>query len=62
MRRRLPLLVLLALGGGGWAIAQLWLFWLAPLVGGALGGVLYRWLSEEPSAQITGDSTVRLER
>ena len=46
-----------ALFVGGWALAQLWLFWLAPLIGGALGGVLYRWLSEEPSAQVTGDST-----
>jgi aquaporin Z len=27
---------------GGWAVAQLWLFWLAPLVGGALGAVIYR--------------------
>ena len=27
---------------GGWALAQLWLFWLAPLLGGALAGVLYR--------------------
>jgi aquaporin Z len=26
---------------GGWALRQLWLFWLAPLVGGALGGVVY---------------------
>lgn len=43
-----------ALFVGGWAIAQLWLFWVAPLVGGVLGGVLYRWLSEEPSAQVTG--------
>jgi aquaporin Z len=43
-----------ALFVGGWALAQLWLFWLAPLLGGALGGVLYRWLSEEPSAQVTG--------
>lgn len=32
---------------GGWAIAQLWLFWLAPLVGGALGGMLYHWLGKE---------------
>lgn len=39
---------------GGWALAQLWLFWVAPLLGGALGGLLYRWLSEEPSAQVTG--------
>ena len=43
-----------ALFVGGWALAQLWLFWVAPLIGGALGGILYRWLSEEPSAQITG--------
>ncbi len=26
---------------GGWAVQQLWLFWLAPLVGGALGGIVY---------------------
>jgi aquaporin Z len=44
-----------ALFVGGWALTQLWLFWLAPLIGGALGGVLYRWLSEEPSSQVTGD-------
>jgi aquaporin Z len=37
-----------------WALAQLWLFWLAPLVGGTAGGILYRWLSEEPAAQVTG--------
>ncbi len=26
---------------GGWALAQLWLFWVAPLVGAALAGVVY---------------------
>jgi len=31
-----------ALFAGGWALDQLWLFWLAPLVGGALGGWAYR--------------------
>lgn len=46
-----------ALFQGGWALAQLWLFWVAPLIGGALGGILYRWLSEEPSAMVTGDRT-----
>jgi aquaporin Z len=43
-----------ALFVGGWALAQLWLFWVAPIIGGALGGIVYRWLSEEPSAQVTG--------
>lgn len=27
---------------GGWALAQLWLFWVAPIIGGALGGGIYR--------------------
>ena len=41
---------------GGAALTQLWLFWLAPLVGGVLGGVIYRWLSDEPRGQVTGSS------
>jgi aquaporin Z len=36
-----------ALFVGGWAIKQLWLFWLAPLIGGALGGGVYRATLEE---------------
>jgi aquaporin Z len=32
---------------GDWALAQLWLFWLAPLVGGALGGWVYRLMGRE---------------
>jgi aquaporin Z len=43
-----------ALFVGGWALAQLWLFWVAPLLGGAAGGALYRWLSSEPSEEVTG--------
>jgi|SRR5581483_11959164 aquaporin Z len=31
---------------GGWAISQLWLFWVAPIVGGALGGLTYAVLFE----------------
>ncbi len=36
-----------ALFEGGWAISQLWAFWLAPIVGAALAGVAYRWLGSE---------------
>lgn len=36
-----------ALFAGGWAIGQLWLFWLAPIIGAALAGVAYRFLAEE---------------
>jgi aquaporin Z len=43
-----------ALFVGGWALSQLWLFWVAPLLGGASGGFLYRWLSAEPSAPVVG--------
>lgn len=32
---------------GGWAIHQLWLFWLAPIVGGAIAGLVYSGLFEE---------------
>jgi aquaporin Z len=31
---------------GGWAVEQLWLFWLAPIVGAALGALLYRAVGE----------------
>jgi aquaporin Z len=36
-----------ALFVGGWAMSQLWLFWVAPLVGGILAGKVYGWLSKE---------------
>ena len=35
---------------GGWAIRQLWLFWLAPIIGAALAGVAYRFLGQERKA------------
>ena len=35
-----------AIFAGGWALSQLWLFWVAPIVGGILGGVAYRAVAE----------------
>jgi aquaporin Z len=35
---------------GDWAVAQLWLFWLAPVVGGVLGAAIYRFLGSEQEA------------
>jgi aquaporin Z len=32
---------------GGWAVRWLWLFWVAPLIGGALGGGVHRAILEE---------------
>ncbi len=34
---------------GGWALSQLWLFWVAPLLGAAVAGVVYRLVSGERS-------------
>lgn len=47
-----------ALVVGGWALQQLWLFWIAPLAGGLAGGLAYRALAEEEAAKpaITGQA------
>jgi aquaporin Z len=42
---------------GGWALAQLWLFWLAPIVGAALAGVFYRWVAKGPAEPVVGEGT-----
>jgi aquaporin Z len=45
-----------ALFAGGWALSQLWLFWVAPIIGAVLAGVVYRWVGGEdpPPAPVTG--------
>ena len=35
-----------ALFVGGWAIAQLWLFWVAPIIGAVLGAIAYRFIGQ----------------
>ena len=39
---------------GGWALGQLWLFWMAPIVGALLAGLAYRFLFEETRAASPG--------
>ncbi len=41
-----------ALFVGGWALQQLWLFWVAPLLGAVVGGVAYRLLSKDEPAPV----------
>ena len=40
---------------GGWAIRQLWLFWLAPLAGGAAGGLIYKAFFSERAEDVQID-------
>jgi aquaporin Z len=46
-----------ALFVGGWALSQLWLFWVAPIAGAVLAGIAYRFVGgEEPKrVPVTGD-------
>lgn len=41
-----PALVELLTGHGAGAVSQLWLFWVAPIIGAAIGALVYRWLGD----------------
>jgi aquaporin Z len=40
---------------GGWALAQLWLFWVAPIAGACLAGFAYSWLARETGEPVVGE-------
>ena len=40
---------------GGWAVAQLWLFWVAPIVGAVIGATVYRFIGEDGSSGAIGE-------
>lgn len=44
-----------ALMMGGLALQQLWLFWVAPILGALLAGGVYRWLGQEDAPAVTGE-------
>ncbi len=44
--------IAVALNGGSWAIYELWLFWLAPILGALLAGFLYMWLSGDDNEAV----------
>jgi aquaporin Z len=47
-----------AVFAGGWALQQLWMFWVAPIIGGAIGGGIYAALfSEEPEPTVRAAMT-----
>jgi aquaporin Z len=47
---------------GDWALSQLWVFWVAPLAGAVLAGVVYRWLApfEPAPVPVTGEGSGRV--
>lgn len=40
---------------GGWALGQLWLFWVAPIVGALISGFVYRWLGNDVTTPVVGE-------
>jgi aquaporin Z len=54
--------VMLAFNGDGWALGQLWLFWLAPILGGIIGALIYSLImgrEDEDDAAVTVEAESR---
>ena len=46
---------------GGWALGQLWLFWVAPIAGAALAGIVYNLLASDDTAVVTAQTAAERE-
>ena len=46
---------------GGWAVAQLWLFWVAPIVGAVLGALVYRFIADEHVTERAGIDPIAVQ-
>jgi aquaporin Z len=51
-----------AIFAGGWALQQLWMFWVAPLIGGAIGGILYDLVFGARKMPVAVDQDARVRR
>jgi aquaporin Z len=53
--------IFVAINGGGWAATQLWLFWVAPIIGAMLAGLFYGWLAGDdqvpPQEPVVGEES-----
>ena len=45
---------------GDWALGQLWLFWVAPMIGAAIAGVAYKAILDGSVAELTSDSSAEV--
>jgi len=44
---------------GGWALSQLWMFWVAPIAGATVGALVYSWMARPQTAEHVGTRAVR---
>jgi aquaporin Z len=42
----------------GWALEELWLFWVAPILGALLAGIVYSWLADDDETESSGEVVV----
>lgn len=50
--------LLVAIGGASWPLSQLWLFWVAPILGALLAGFVYPWLAGDDESPVKAEPVV----